>query len=65
MEEGVSISSGSSTVWGTRAKLRRLLGHLKRSAFVRNTLIVMTGTAIAQAIGFALSPVIRQTILSC
>jgi len=31
-----------------------------RSGFVRNVLLVMTGTAIAQAIGFAVSPVISR-----
>ena len=41
----------------------RLQPHLERvskSSFVRNVLIVMSGTAIAQAVGFALSPVISR-----
>lgn len=37
-----------------------LLARLRKSAFVRNILVVMTGTAIAQAIGFALSPLISR-----
>ena len=36
------------------------MSGLRRSAFVRNVLLVMTGTAVAQAIGFALSPVISR-----
>lgn len=37
-----------------------ILCKLKNSAFIRNILIVMTGTALAQVIGFALSPVISR-----
>jgi O-antigen/teichoic acid export membrane protein len=33
---------------------------VKRSAFIRNLLIVMSGTALAQAFGYALSPVISR-----
>ncbi len=36
------------------------LAQLKGSAFVRNVLLVMTGTAMAQAIGFGLSPLITR-----
>jgi lipopolysaccharide exporter len=60
VEENISISAGAGTASGTRVELSRLLTHLKRSAFVRNILVVMTGTAIAQAIGFALSPVVSR-----
>ena len=41
-------------------RLRAHADHLRRSAFVRNVMVVMTGTAAAQAIGFALSPVISR-----
>jgi lipopolysaccharide exporter len=34
--------------------------RLRRSAFVRNVMVVMTGTAAAQAIGFAVSPLISR-----
>ena len=34
--------------------------RLKNSTFIKNTLIVMSGTASAQAIGFALTPVISR-----
>lgn len=37
-----------------------LLGKLRQSAFIRNIAIVMTGSAIAQAVGFALSPIISR-----
>ena len=40
--------------------LPRLLTRLKNSSFAKNILIVMSGTAVAQAIGFALSPVISR-----
>ncbi len=34
--------------------------RLRRSAFIRNLLIVMSGTALAQALGYALSPIISR-----
>ena len=37
-----------------------LLVRLKNTPFVRNVLVVMTGSVIAQAFGFALSPVISR-----
>jgi lipopolysaccharide exporter len=36
------------------------LARFRGSAFVRNILVVMTGTAVAQAIGFSLSPLISR-----
>ena len=41
-------------------QLWTFIDKLKKSLFVRNVLVVMTGTAVAQAIGFALSPVISR-----
>ena len=41
-------------------RLRAHLGQLKRSAFVKNVMVVMTGTGVAQVVGFALSPVISR-----
>ncbi len=40
--------------------LRPALARLRQSAFFRNMLIVMSGTAFAQALGFVLSPVISR-----
>jgi hypothetical protein len=40
--------------------LRKTFFFLKKSSFVRNILVVMTGTALAQAIGFALTPIISR-----
>lgn len=37
-----------------------LFTKLKRSPFVRNVLIVMSGTALAQVLGYALSPLISR-----
>lgn len=39
---------------------RESLARLRKSSFVRNVLVVMSGTAAAQAIGFALTPVISR-----
>lgn len=41
-------------------KYSNLIFHLKRSVFVKNILVVMTGTAAAQVIGFALSPIVSR-----
>ena len=41
-------------------QFRGIFSRLRQSAFVKNVLIVMTGTAAAQAIGFALTPVISR-----
>lgn len=40
--------------------MNRIIARIKTSSFVRNMSIVMTGTAIAQIIGFALTPVISR-----
>jgi len=37
-----------------------IIFRLKNSVFIKNILIVMTGTALAQVIGFALTPVISR-----
>lgn len=39
---------------------RHTMERLRKSTFFRNVLIVMSGTATAQAIGFALSPIISR-----
>jgi O-antigen/teichoic acid export membrane protein len=41
-------------------KLSKVIFRLKNSSFVRNFFIVMSGTAIAQIIGYALSPIISR-----
>jgi lipopolysaccharide exporter len=38
----------------------KLIQYLQKSPFVRNMSIVMTGTAVAQVIGFALTPIISR-----
>ncbi len=40
--------------------LPRRIADLRKSAFVKNVLLVMSGTAAGQAIGFALTPVISR-----
>jgi O-antigen/teichoic acid export membrane protein len=37
-----------------------VLGRLKKASFLKNVFVVMTGSAIGQAVGFALSPVISR-----
>ena len=41
-------------------QLKNVLAWLRKSAFVRNILVVMSGTAAAQVIGFALTPIISR-----
>lgn len=42
------------------ARIKDIPARLRKSSFFRNVLIVMSGTAAAQAIGFALTPVISR-----
>ncbi len=37
-----------------------LLGRLTKASFLRNVFVVMTGSAVGQAVGFALSPIISR-----
>ena len=43
-----------------KGKFTKIYIRLRKSAFFRNVLVVMSGTVVAQAIGFALSPVISR-----
>jgi len=43
-----------------QAKLKNLFASLKQSLFLKNILIVMSGTAIAQIIAYALYPIISR-----
>jgi lipopolysaccharide exporter len=38
----------------------QLVGNLRKSSFVKNVLVVMSGSAIAQVIGFTLTPIISR-----
>jgi O-antigen/teichoic acid export membrane protein len=49
-----------STLKTSKFQLKHFLTRLRKSAFVKNVLVVMTGTAAAQIIGFALSPIISR-----
>lgn len=40
--------------------VKNILVRLRKSAFIRNILVVMSGTAAAQVIGFALTPIISR-----
>ncbi len=44
----------------SQAKLRDLFVNLKKSSFLKNILIIMSGTAVAQIIAYALSPIISR-----
>lgn len=48
------------TIQASKFKLKPILARLRKSSFVKNVLIVMSGTALAQVIGFALLPVISR-----
>jgi O-antigen/teichoic acid export membrane protein len=41
-------------------KVHLVIDQLRKSAFVRNVIVLMTGSVVGQAIGFALSPVISR-----
>ena len=43
-----------------RLLIKESLARLKKSSFVKNVLVVMSGTAAAQIIGFALTPIISR-----
>lgn len=43
-----------------RSNIKNLINSLKKSSFLKNFLIVMGGTAIAQVIAYALSPIISR-----
>lgn len=60
MEKGVSISAGKLATWQSKLPGKAAFSRLSKSPFVRNILLVMTGTAVAQIIGFALSPIISR-----
>jgi lipopolysaccharide exporter len=40
--------------------LRRIISALRGSSFAKSVLVVMTGTGVAQAVGFALGPVVSR-----
>ena len=50
----------TSTIKASKLQLQYILARLRKSSFVKNVLVVMSGTAVAQAIGFALSPIISR-----
>src|SRR5207248_6310135 len=44
----------------SRFRMKLFFHRLSRSAFVRNVLTIMAGSVMAQAVGFALTPVISR-----
>lgn len=60
MQDDIPIPAYGGSAWWSKVQMRNLLGHLRKSSFIKNILVVMTGTAVAQVIGFALSPVISR-----
>lgn len=51
---------GTLTNKATKGTLQHIFDRVKKSTFLRNILIVMTGTAVGQIIGFALTPIISR-----
>src|SRR5262245_30979414 len=54
------MSTTVEAAWWSKVQWRTHFERLWRSGFVRSTAIVMSGTAVAQIIAFALSPVISR-----
>jgi lipopolysaccharide exporter len=50
----------TSAIRTSNSHLQRIFQRLRKSSFVKNVFIVMSGTTAAQAIGLALSPVISR-----
>ena len=40
--------------------IESIIVKLRKSSFVKNVFVVMSGTAVAQALGFAMSPIISR-----
>ncbi len=49
-----------SNIRALNLQLNNILAKLRKSSFVRNILVIMTGSAVAQVIGFALTPIISR-----
>ena len=56
----MSALNSISEVQFSKGQPRNILAQLKNSAFVKNVLVVMSGTALAQVLSFALSPIISR-----
>jgi len=54
------IVKAMSVIQTSNLQLKYIFARLRKSSFVKNVLIVMSGTAIAQIIGFALIPIISR-----
>jgi lipopolysaccharide exporter len=60
MEDRRPILNSTSGLQFFKDQSRNFLAKLKSSAFVKNVFVVMSGTALAQALGFAFSPIISR-----
>jgi lipopolysaccharide exporter len=60
MEKRVFDAGATSAIKASKLQAQDILAGLRKSSFVRNVLVVMSGTAAAQAIGFALTPLISR-----
>jgi O-antigen/teichoic acid export membrane protein len=59
-EDRSPILNFTSRIQFFKGQCRKFPAKLKNSAFVKNVFIVMSGTALAQVLGFALSPIISR-----
>lgn len=57
---GVYPVEATSTIKTTKLQFQYIFARLRKSAFVKNVLVVMSGTAAAQTIGYAMSPIISR-----
>jgi len=49
-----------SAIQTSKLNLKHIIVKLRKSSFVKNVLVVMSGTAAAQVLGFALTPIISR-----
>jgi lipopolysaccharide exporter len=50
----------TSAIQTSKLNLKHIIVKLRKSSFVKNVLVVMSGTAAAQVLGFALTPIISR-----
>ena len=49
-----------SAIQTSKLNLKHILAKLRKSSFVKNVFVVMSGSAVAQILGFALTPIISR-----
>ena len=60
MENNIYTVKSMRIMGALNLQLKNILAGLRKSSFVKNVVIVMSGTAAAQVIGFSLTPIISR-----